>query len=229
MSRPRLLDLFCGVGGCSVGYHRAGFDVVGVDLVRRGDYPYELHIRDAVTYLVEHWAEFDAVHASPPCKAHTRANTLPRPTFGDPLFPSHLDFLGPILDALHAVTVPWVVENVPGAPLPGAVTYCGSSFGLQVRRHRLFVSNVSLSAPACDHKRQGRSVGVWGHGGGRVRGQVVARAASAATALGIDWTVEQAGLSQAIPPVYTEHIGRQLLAHLDGVDRMSDGSYPPRP
>lgn len=218
MTRPRLLDLCCGCGGCSVGYHRAGFDVVGVDIVPQPDYPYEFHLGNALTYPLD---GFDVVHASPPCKAHTEAATLPR--LGNhrqaAMFDAHEvgDILAPMLDRLRSWGGIYVVENVPGARrlMPkGTVTYCGSSFGLAVRRHRLFASNILLTPPPCRHAAQGRPVGVFGNGGGRVKGQIIARGASAATALGISHTVYQPSLAQSIPPAYTEHIGRQLLAHL---------------
>lgn len=215
MTRPRLLDLFCGGGGCSVGYHRAGFDVVGVDLMQQHAYPFEFHRGDALTFPLD---GFDAVHASPPCKRFTVAGAVDRGTTLK-LFDPHDDLLTPTLERLGRLTVPWVVENVPGAPMPGAVVYCGSSFGLRVRRHRLFVSNRALSAPPCDHRGQGQPVGVYGNGGAWTRtapggGGVKVAGADAALALGVDWTEHQPTLSQMIPPAYTEHIGRQIIAVL---------------
>jgi len=225
MTRPRLLDLCCGCGGCSAGYHRAGFDVVGVDIVRQPDYPYPFRLGNALTYPLD---GFDVVHASPPCKAHTEMGTIHRGRRQAALFDAHEhgDILVATLERLRAWAADtggvWVIENVPGrgdnrTPMPAdSVTYCGSSFGLRVRRHGLFASNVVLAAPACRHAEQGQPVGVYGHGGGDsdrpgIRGIKVARA-EAAAALGIDWTTWQPSLSQAIPPAYTEHIGRQLLA-----------------
>ena len=212
--RPVLLDLFCGGGGCAVGYHRAGFDVIGVDVVRQPEYPFRFVLADALTYPLD---GFDAVHASPPCKRHTALAALDRAR--PHLFDPHPDCLGPTLARLAGLAVPWVVENVPGAPLPGAVTYCGSAFGLAVRRHRLFASSVELAAPACNHAAQGRPLGVYGTGGAWARtapggGGDKVSGADAARALGVDWTVRQATLSQMIPPAYTEHIGRQVLAAL---------------
>jgi DNA (cytosine-5)-methyltransferase 1 len=215
VTRPRLLDLFCGAGGCSVGYHRAGFDVIGVDIVRQWDYPFEFHLADAATFPLD---GFDAIHASPPCKAHTVARRVAESRFPT-LFDPHPDLVAVIRGRLELAGVPYVIENVPGAPMVGPVTYCGSSFGLRVRRHRLFESNVPLSAPACRHDEQGDVVGVYGNGGAWTRTapggagvKVVGR--EAAEALGIDWTDRQTGLSQAIPPAYTAHIGAQLIAHV---------------
>jgi DNA (cytosine-5)-methyltransferase 1 len=219
--RPRLLDLFCGGGGAAMGYHRAGFDVVGVDWVEQHDYPFRFVRGDATTFPLD---GFDAVHASPPCKLWT-------PARGDRhalrLFDPHADFLSPTLDRLAPLGVPWVVENVPAAPMPaGSVTYCGSSFGLDVRRHRLFASNVELVAPPCDHASQtpgrfpsldnarrlagARRAAVVGvHGARQYHGHDV----DAARAMGVDW-LPWDRLTQAIPPAYTEHIGRQLRARL---------------
>ena len=216
MTRPRLLDLFCGGGGAAMGYHRAGFGVVGVDIMRQPDYPFEFHQGDAMRYPL---TGFDVVHASPPCKRFTplrhRDSTRLR------LFDPYVDLLTPTLDWFAGLDVPWIVENVVGAPMPlGSVTYCGSSFGLRVRRHRLFASNVHIAAPPCDHATQGKPVGVYGNGGGwdRTRapggGGVKVAGADAAAALGVEWTAHQPTLAQMIPPAYTQHVGRQLLAAL---------------
>ena len=188
-------------------------------MVRQPDYPFPFHLGHALTFPLD---GFDVVHASPPCKAHTGGATLPRlgPYIQCSMFDAHAvgDVLAATLDRLREwgdmTGGVWVVENVPGARqvMPAeSVTYCGSSFGLAVRRHRLFASNVPLTPPPCRHAEQGRAVGVFGHGGGRVKGQVIARGEAAAVALGIDHTAQQTGLSQAIPPAYTQHIGGQLL------------------
>lgn len=221
---PRLLDLFCGAGGAAVGYRRAGFDIVGVDIVDQPNYLYEFHQADAMTYPLD---GFDAIHASPPCKLFTTASnaqhkkddTSPR------LFDIHVDHLTPTLARFADLTVPWVVENVVGAPMPpGSVRYCGSSFGLDVRRHRLFASNTPLVAPPCNHawqtprfqtlewagRQAGRLASVVGVYGALQGGTDTLE--SRQRALGIDWMPNDR-LTQAIPPAYTEHIGRQLLAH----------------
>lgn len=218
-ARPVMLDLFCGCGGCSVGYHRAGFDVVGVDLARQHEYPFEFHARDALAFLAEtDLSRFAAIHASPPCKAHTALRHSTR-TGVIPLFDPHPDLVDATRAALIATGLPYVIENVPGAPLRNPVTYCGSSFGLAVRRHRLFESNARLRAPACRHVEQGQPVGVYGVGGAQRadhHGSTKVVGAAAGAALGIDWTTDQSRLSQAIPPAYTEHLGRQLLGQLGG-------------
>jgi DNA (cytosine-5)-methyltransferase 1 len=213
--RPRLLDLFCGAGGAAMGYHRAGFDVVGVDIAAQ-HYPFEFHRADALEYLAQHGREFDAVHASPPCQAYSTLRTMPTSN-------TRVDLVAATRQALQDNGRPWVIENVPGAPLHNPVVLCGSMFGLQVdtsagpkmlRRHRLFeTSGWDLWPPyACDH--HGPVAGVYGTGGGgaMTRGYKVTRDL-AGELLGIDW-MDQAGLAQAIPPAYTEHIGARLLAHI---------------
>jgi DNA (cytosine-5)-methyltransferase 1 len=215
MSRPVLLDLFCCAGGASVGYARAGFDVRGVDHVRQPDYPFPFTLGNA---LRADLSGVHAVHASPPCKAHTPLRHTAAPGLFDP---PHPDLIGPTRDLLEAAGLPYVIENVVGARahLRNPVCYCGSSFGLPVRRHRLFESNVEIEAPPCDHPSQPVVLGVYGSGGsdaGRARrgggGGIKVSGQAAADALGIDWTTDQTRLSQALPPAYTQHIGRQLLA-----------------
>jgi DNA (cytosine-5)-methyltransferase 1 len=220
MTRPVLLDLFCGAGGAAMGYHRAGFDVVGVDWVPQPDYPFTFVRADASTFPLD---GFDAVHASPPCKLFTALRVFESWRPQQRLFDIHDDQLTPMLARLGAVAVPWVVENVPRAPMPAnAVTVCGSAFGLRVRRHRLFASNMPLVGTSCDHARQGQAVGVYGHGGAWTyrdkaggRHGVKVAGGEAAAAMGINWTTDQRALSQAIPPAYTEWIGTQLLAVVD--------------
>jgi len=208
----RLLDLFCGAGGAAMGYHRAGFDeVVGVDHVPQPDYPFEFVRADATTFPLD---GFDAVHASPPCKRFTPLSALRRPVR---LFEPDDDLLTPTLARLRAHGGVWIVENVPGAPMPeDAIRLCGSSFGLRVRRHRLFVASTPLYGKPCRHDEQGSPVGVYGEGGawtahGPFRGGTKVAGADAADALGVDWTTRQTALAQAIPPAYTEYLGRQLL------------------
>jgi DNA (cytosine-5)-methyltransferase 1 len=220
--RPRLLDLYCGIGGSARGYHDAGFDIVGVDIVRQYEYPYTFIRGDAVAFLRSHdLTDYDVVHASPPCKLHTVARRVTTARYVT-LFEPHVDFIEETRDLLVDAGIPYVIENVVGAPLLHAVRYCGSSFGLQVRRHRLFESSLPLVAPPCRHDLQPNPVGVYGDGGAWVRvapggggRKVVGK--DAADAMGIDWTTTQHGLAQAVPPAYTEHIGRQLIAQLVGV------------
>lgn len=160
MRRPRLLDLFCGAGGAAVGYHRAGFDVVGVDIKPMPRYPFEFVQADAMTYPLD---GFDAIHASPPCQDWSQmVRCYHAPEHGT----GHL--LLDTLARLRAQSLPWVIENVVGAPLPSALVLCGASFGLgaggfDLNRHRRFETSFAMLAPPCQH-RPGRSIGVYGNG-----------------------------------------------------------------
>jgi DNA (cytosine-5)-methyltransferase 1 len=216
--KPRLLDLFSGAGGCSVGYARAGFDVVGVDIVDHPEYPYFFIEMDALRALESIKLDrVDAIAASPPCPRYSVATPVANRD-------KHPDLVGPVREALIATGKPYVIENVPGAPLLDPATYCGSSFALRVRRHRLFESNAAIKAPACDHGSQGQALGVYGQhpdrpGGwrrpnGKSRGLKATSVEEAQKAMGIDWMSKWHDLADAIPPAYTEHIGRQLIEQL---------------
>jgi DNA (cytosine-5)-methyltransferase 1 len=216
VAKQRLLDLFCGAGGAAMGYHRAGFEVVGVDINPQPEYPFEFHCADALSYPME---GFDAVHASPPCKAHTVARRVNQSRF-PALFDPHVDLVAPTRERLQKSGLPYVIENVVGAPLVGPVMLCGSMFGnAHLRRHRLFECSFHVEQPVCRHKEQGEILGVYGNGGAWKRkapgggGRKVV-GADAAGVLGIDWTTYQPSLSQAIPPAYTAFIGEQLRALL---------------
>jgi DNA (cytosine-5)-methyltransferase 1 len=214
VTRPRLLDLFCGAGGAAVGYYRAGFDVVGVDVKPQPRYPFEF-IRVDATLVLASWRDggeawkgpFDAIHASPPCQRYSAIT--PAGNRGD-----HPDLLGDVRDLLGETGLPWVIENVPGAPLRPDLKLCGCMFGLpNLKRERWFETSwyaFGLRQP-CDHK-PGDVISVTGTGGGTGH----TRAASVADwrrSMGISWMVTSE-LTQAIPPAYTEHIGLQLIEHL---------------
>lgn len=207
MTRPRLLDLFCGGGGAAMGYHRAGFDVFGVDLEPHPNYPFPMVEWDALEFLRYAPAPpfpFDAIHASPPCKAHTKTGWAYHFDYHD----RHLDLLTPTRELLAQSGVPWVIENVPGAPMRVDLMLCGSQFGLGVRRHRWFELSfpAPVLVPGCDHSLRVVSP----HGNpNRFKGS----AAQWAAAMGIDW-MSTGELAQAIPPAYTEFIGGLLLAEL---------------
>lgn len=132
-TKPRLLDLFCGAGGCAKGYQRAGFHVTGVDIKPQPRYcGDEFHQADALEYLAAHGREFDAIHASPPCQRYTMAQNAAKNA------DAHPDLVDPVRDLLLSTRKPWIIENVVGAPLKNPAVLCGLSFGLKVRRHRLF-------------------------------------------------------------------------------------------
>jgi DNA (cytosine-5)-methyltransferase 1 len=214
--KPRLLDLFCGAGGAAMGYHRAGFEVVGVDINPQPHYPFEFHQADALAFIEEgmltqgdYWTGqvgfFDAIHASPPCQAYSWAAKRWNV--------ERADLVEPTRDLLQATGLPYVIENVIGAPLYQPLTLCGTQFGLEVIRHRLFESNVMLMAPGvkCRHEgsvKDGTYVTVAGHGGDNIKGR--GSRAAKQRAMGIDWMTD-AELNEAIPPAYTEWIGRQLI------------------
>jgi DNA (cytosine-5)-methyltransferase 1 len=215
--RMRLLDLFCGAGGAAMGYHRAGFEVVGVDIRPQPNYPFEFVQADALALMTEavnrpgyEWADFDAIHASPPCQLfsattpeHARAN--------------HVDLITPIRPLLETTGLPYVIENVERAHsvMRNPVTICGSSLGLKVRRHRLFETNWPLMVPPCAHGQQGQPVGVYGMGSGtsQKRGRMAANLAERRAVMDIPWA-DRHGVTQAIPPAYTELIGHQLMQHV---------------
>jgi DNA (cytosine-5)-methyltransferase 1 len=207
--RPRLLDLFCGAGGAATGYHRAGFDVVGVDIRPQPRYPFEVHQGDALEFLAEHGHEFDAIHASPTCQ--TRAAV----TAWRGSRQNHPDTLTPTLEALRRLCAPWVVENVPEAALDGTLRpdlfLCGTMFGLRIQRHRVFELSwhpLQLTQPCGSH----RLVQPFLHKDER----------AFADAMGCTWmSVKEA--RQAIPPAYTEYIGAQLIAHLQETDDNHQG------
>jgi DNA (cytosine-5)-methyltransferase 1 len=225
---PRLLDLFCKAGGASVGYHRAGFDVVGVDIEYQPGHPgaglfplegFTFVQSEACNFLEQYGHEFDAIHASPPCQAFTGVKALGIARNGS--YKEHLDLIGPIRELLEVTSRPWVIENVPGAPLRNPIVLCGTMFPpLQVYRHRLFETNWPLTAPKhLPHNDKTPSVGhgtsqkgfisVCGTGG--VKGFTAQGIVKYwQSAMGIDW-MNREELAQAIPPAYTAWIGKRLL------------------
>lgn len=205
--RPlRVLDLFCGAGGASEGYRYLGYEIVGVDVKAQRRYPYEFYQADAMTFPL---TGFDLIHASPPCQDHSRLSSR-SPEHGTGWM------LEATIERLEASGLHFIVENVPDArPRMGEVVQlCGSSFGLGVRRHRLFRSNLPLLGSVCNHVGQGQPVGCYGHGGGKDRGRGNKGTVSeCAEAMGIDWMTGPE-MAQAIPPAYTEYLGKQVRKYL---------------
>lgn len=209
-SLMRLLDLYCGAGGASVGYACAGFAVVGVDAAPQPSYPFEFLCADALRVLMDvaFLRTFDVIHASPPCQHFTAYKRRPGHVRSAP------NLIPQTREGLKAARRPYVIENVVGAPLIDPILLCGSMFGLDVRRHRLFEASFILPQPRCRHEvqaprfapatnrknlRKTVEIGVY-----RIPLAVQRRA------MGIDW-MRLNELSQAIPPAYTAYIGRHAL------------------
>lgn len=198
-----------------MGYHRAGFEVVGVDIKPQPHYPFEFHQADALTFPLD---GFDAVHASPPCQAYSELNHIHKRAYPE--------LIDPIRRRLVAVGVPYVIENVRGAPLIDPIMLCGTMFrGLRVYRHRIFEAGFPVAQPShvkhdrlCHtldkRKRQYGKTSEWRDfvtvtGGGN------STVAAAADAMGIDWMPIKRELNEAIPPAYTQYIGEALVSALE--------------
>jgi DNA (cytosine-5)-methyltransferase 1 len=220
MNRPRLLDLFCGAGGAGVGYQEAGFDVVGVDLRPQPRYPFPFVQADALESPFR-LSDFDAIHASPPCQAHTTMSARWRGKGS--LADERPELIGPTRAMLVASGVPYVIENVPGAVkhLRNPLRLTGEHFGLGVHRPRLFECSFFCLTPTAP-PRQADPVAVYGKMDGRrlwtrEDGSILRAPKSldpAAVAMGIDW-MEWDELREAIPPAYTHYLGLRLLENLE--------------
>jgi DNA (cytosine-5)-methyltransferase 1 len=225
----KALDLFCSAGGAGEGYRRAGFAVTGVDLVKRAcGYPAgELIVGDCLDVMadVAFLRSFDLIHASPPCQTHSRTQHL-RDAQGKGT--DKVDLIPETRAALRDAGVPYVIENVEGSPLRPDLTLCGSMFpelhinddtGRRwLKRHRIFESRLLLSPPRpCDHRGAGvRPLGVYGSMSDDIPsgGQTCRSVEEARALMGCPWMSWKA-LTEAIPPAYTEHIGRQAAMQLE--------------
>lgn len=204
----KLLDLYCGAGGCSAGYVQAGFEVTGVDINPQPKYPFRFFQGDAIEFLLKHGHEYEAIHASPPCQAYS----LCKRTAKEKEYPELVELTREVLQRLGA---PYVIENVPGAPLHNPILLCGTMFDLKLYRHRLF--ETSFPVPQLHHRvhtarqvkmgrkpKQGEFIQVVGHFSG---------VEQAKEAMEIYWMGGKE-LAQAIPPSYTRYIGTYLKEYL---------------
>lgn len=228
--KPLLLDLFCGAGGAGMGYHLAGFEVVGVDIAPQPNYPFQFYQADAVKHLERmlsvksvHWA---AIHASPPCQAYSWLTTG---TNQGRHYPRLID---PVRELLIETGLPWIIENVQGSGVRRDLTLCGEMFGLDVLRHRWFeISGFRAKQP--DHlPHRGRVGGyrhgihyegpykaVYGDGGGK--GSIT----EWQRATGVDWTTDRREIAESIPPAYTRHVGNHLMKAIRAVSGTPDGDH----
>jgi DNA (cytosine-5)-methyltransferase 1 len=213
----RILDLFCGAGGAGVGYNQAGFEITGVDIKPQPHYPFKFIKDDATSLSPEFIKTFDVVHASPPCQAYSdlakrnkNADKWPR-------------LIEPIRELFIKCEIPYVIENVEGAPLHKPVILCGTMFPqLRVIRHRLFEANFPIKVPPHgEHplvhtfdKRKNHfgKTDEWKDfvqvtGGGNCT------LAAASEAMGIYW-MTKTEINEAIPPAYTRFIGVQLVEYI---------------
>jgi len=222
--KPRILDLFCCQGGAGMGYHLAGFDVVGVDKSDQPRYPFPFIRADALELLRSPWFDiraFDAIHASPPCQHYSSATKVNGTQH------LHPDLIPPVRQALEDIALPYVIENVVGAPLLEPALICGVERGLRLdeyvlRRHRLFETNWPLETKGCGcFKGDGKTLGVYGggptekarclneknkSGGGRPQKATLEQAKQI---MEMPWA-NKVGMNEAIPPAYTHLIGLQL-------------------
>jgi DNA (cytosine-5)-methyltransferase 1 len=199
-----------------MGYQQAGFEVTGIDIKKQKRYPFEFIQADALEVMkdLNYLRSFDVITASPPCQTHSITQHL-RNAQGKST--DKIDLIPQTREALVLSGKPYVIENVKGAPLIDPIQLCGSSFGLKVRRHRIFESNLELIGSTCDHKAQGRPVGVYGSMRDEIPkgGKTATSIEEAREAMGINWML-WGDLVEAIPPVYTEFIGKQLMVKFAG-------------
>jgi len=230
--KPVVLDLYCAAGGASEGFNQAGFDVVGVDIAPQPHYPFTFIQADALEFLAQYAQDFDYIHASPPCQAHS---AMTKGRWKDRLG-NHPQLIEPTRELLIKSGKPYDIENVPGAPLINPIILCGTMFGLatkggsQLRRHRLFETNWDVGLlPPCKHgkgsvigvygggqhpnRRIPATIGVYGNAGGSSNrdGLVQFGTQDRRDAMGIQWMTGKE-LSQAIPPAYTKFLAERWLS-----------------
>ncbi len=195
MDKPLLLDLFCGGGGAAMGYHRAGFEVVGVDIKPQPHYPFEFFQDDTLSLAWYFLKEFDAIHASPPCQGYANV------TLWRGKQENHPRLIADTRKILQKWGGPYIIENVRTKELNPSFVLCGTMFGLPIRRHRYFETNWNelILTPSCNH--------------GNDLSFKHKQENAYIKAMGIDWMTNHEG-REAIPPAYCEWIGRQLMRKL---------------
>jgi len=202
----KILDMFCGAGGCSAGYAKAGFSVTGVDLYKQPRYPFEFYQEDAIKFLLANYTKYDIVHASPPCQFYSKTKVLTKK--------NHVDLVLKTREALLSCGVPYIIENVVGAELIKPTLLCGTMFNLSLYRHRIFETSFPVTAPVHNvhivpQVKMGRKPGP--HEYIQVVGNFIG-IDIAKEAMGISWMIGKE-LSQAIPPAYTEYIANQFIEY----------------
>lgn len=213
----KILDLFCGAGLAADGYARLGLEVTGIDINPQPNYPYKFIQADALTFPLD---GFDIVHASPPCQLFTRAKHLRDAQGGTP---KYLDLLTPTIERFKSLSVPWVIENVEAAKnlMPGAVKVCGSAFGMEIQRHRLFMSNKSLVSTTCNHKvfpidpisGKPRPWGIYHVPNDSIPagGRTAINVEHGRKLMRVNRPISWQELKEGFPAEYTEYIGRQIM------------------
>ena len=202
----RIADLFCGAGGSAYGLSIAGFEVEGFDIVPQPNYPFKFTCKSAFEVDL---TQYDAIWASPPCQAYISVGrTRTRQKYQN-LIPNTRYLL-------QQSKLPYIIENIVPAPLIDPVVLCGEMFGLRVLRHRKFESNLTLVVP--EHERH-NSNGVHrsSRGGGyywAVNGHEIGTLKQWKDAMGIEWMTSKRELAEAIPPKYSEYLGKQLMRYL---------------
>lgn len=208
----KILDLFCKAGGCSMGYHLAGFEVEGVDIEPQPNYPFKFTQMDWLEFLeTTDLSQYDAIHASPPCYKYSSLNAINK-------VEDYPDLVDPVRDKLKEIGKPYIIENVVGAPMENPIVLCGTMFGLKVFRHRLFESNIFLLQ--LPHQKHDGSTGThrWPYkpvnGYLQISGEGNYKFEEGCEAMAINWMKTKEELNNAIPPAFTEWIGKQLIQQL---------------
>jgi len=211
-SKPICLDLYCGAGGASVGYSRAGFYVIGIDKNPQPNFPFEFYLANALDIDIPDWVDF--IHASPECQHFTVSRNI-----GTIDMSKYSDDIELIRSKLQATGKPYVIENVPGSPLINPITLHGGMFGLKIIRKRLFESNLFFLVPPqrIDERFTNSYCGYSSFANGAKKISVVGHNFNfrdAQLAMGISWMKKRKEIALAIPPAYTEFLGRQILEQI---------------